>query len=113
MLNGLLSFIPQSAFLPAMVIGGILVILGLRGIGFGIIGTIILLALLGPFITALTDALPAPLFSILALVSVFFLFKLIFGKRVAENLLSFVVWELIRAPFRFIAWLFRRPARRL
>jgi len=111
-MNAVLSFVPQEAWLPIMVLAGILVILGFRGIGLKIFGGIILLALLAPFAVGLIEALPIPLLVLLLIALPFIFFRMIFGRRVSENVLSMFIWTLIRAPFRIVAWLFRSPARR-
>lgn len=112
MLNTLLCLIPEQAWLPLMVLAGILIILGFRKAGSGIVMTILLLALLGPLAAGLMEALPTPLFFLLILCLPFFLFRMLFGRRVSENVLSYFLWSLIKAPFRFLAWLLRSPARR-
>ena len=111
-MNAVLSFVPQEAWLPLMVVAGILVILGFRGIGLKIFGGIILLALLSPFIKGLIEALPTPLLVLLLIALPFIFFRMIFGRRVSENVLSEFLWALIKAPFRFVGWLFRSPYRR-
>jgi hypothetical protein len=108
----LLCLVPQEAWLPLMVLAGILVIVGFKSIGGKIFVGIILLALLAPFAEGLIEALPTPLLLLLLIALPFIFFRMIFGRRVTENILSAFLWTLIKAPFRFLGWLLRSPARR-
>ncbi len=112
MITTLVRFLPKETWPAVMVIGGFLVIFGMRRLGFGIVGTIILVALATPFIGAFIGILPPGLFVILCVFVAISVFGAIFGKRVSENVLSSLLFELIKAPFRLVAWLFRGPARR-
>jgi hypothetical protein len=105
MAQTLLMLIPQEAYLPAMVIGALLIIVGARKIGMGIIVGIIALAFLGPFIDALVDILPPWLFALLCLLLVMSLFRLVFGNRVADHVIARLLYDFIRAPFLFMRWL--------
>lgn len=115
MITTLLTLIPQEAYLPMLVLAGLLMIIGLRQIALGIFGLILALAFFGPFIDALVDSLPPWLFALLVLGFVLMLFRLVFGRRVADNVISFLLYDLIMAPFRFIRWLLRGfwPGRRI
>ena len=113
MLTLLLCFVPQEAWAALLVIGGLLIIIGLRKIGFCIIGTIILLALLGPFFDSVFNSLPPVITLVLMVVFFFLLFRAIFGKRVSSNIVSALILGLLKAPFRFLGWLFRIPMRRV
>lgn len=107
MVGRLLMFIPEEAYLPLLVLGGILMMIGLRQLALGLIGTVLALALLGPFIDALLDSLPPWLFALVALAMVVSLFRFVFGRRVAENVLSYLLYDLLLSPFRFLRWLIR------
>lgn len=115
MVSTLLMFVPQEAYLPLLVLAGLLMIIGLRRIAMGILGTVLALAMFGPFIDALIDSLPPGLFALLMLALVLSLFRLIFGRRVVENVISFLLYDLLLAPFRFLRWLLRGfgPGRRV
>lgn len=113
MLTLLLCLMPQEAWAALLVIGGLLIIIGLRKIGFCIIGTIVLLALLGPFFDALLNWLPPGIILLLMVVFFFLLFRAIFGRRVSGNIVSAFILGLLKAPFRFLGWLFRIPMRRV
>jgi len=113
MLNLILCFLPQEAWAALIVFGGLLIIIGLRKIGFCIIGTICLLVLFAPFLDSLIDSLPSEIIIVLMVVFLFWLFSAIFGRRVSDNILSALILGLLKAPFRFLGWLFRMPMRRL
>jgi hypothetical protein len=101
----LISFLPEEFWLPILVIAGLLVILGFRKLGLGIYGAILLMALLTPFMDSLIAQLSQEIFWILMGVFFFSMLRLILGRRVMENVLSYLIYDLIRAPFRFLAWL--------
>jgi|GEM_PF-2127619 len=107
MLTLLLCFVPQEAWAALLVIGGLLIIIGLRKIGFCIIGTIILLALLGPFFDSVFNSLP-PVITLVLMVGFFLFcsFRAIFGKRVSSNIVSALILGLLKAPFRFFGLAF-------
>lgn len=115
MISSLLMFVPQEAYLPLLVFGGLLMIIGFRRIALGLVGTVLALAMFGPFIDALVESLPSWLFALLVLGFVLSIFRLVFGARVADNVISFLLYDLIRAPFRIIGWLLRGfgPRRRI
>ncbi len=113
MVTLLLCLVPQEAWAPLLVIGGLLIIIGLRKIGFVIIGTILLLALLGPFFDSIFDSLPPGIVLLLVVVFFFVLFRAVFGRRVSDNILTAFILGLLKAPFRFLRWLFHIPMRRV
>ena len=105
MLQSVLMFIPQEAYLPLMVIAGLMMIIGLRQIAAAIFISVIAMAMLGPFIDALVDSLP--LWAVLLLLTgvILSLIRLVLGRRIFENVASFLIYDLIRAPFRIFFWL--------
>ena len=113
MFEVLIMFIPEEAYLVALVAAGILMICGARRLALSLFVTVLLLAMLGPCFDVLMEALPPFVLVIISLVCLVSIFKMIVGQRVAGNLASFVLYDIIRAPFRFIGWLigglFRRP----
>jgi len=115
MFTTLLMLIPQEAYLPMLVLAGLLMVVGLRHIALGIVGTVLALAMFGPFIDALIDSLPPWLFALLMLAFVLTIFRLMFGRRVVENVISFLLYDLLMAPFRFLRWLLSGfgPGRRI
>lgn len=112
MINALLFLVPEQAWVLVLVVAGILMILGFRKMAWTLVGSIILLALLSPYIEALIDVLPLWLIGILIVIIGISFFRLILGRRIADNVISYLVYDLIRAPFRFIFWLLRGPIRR-
>jgi hypothetical protein len=112
MINALLFLVPEQAWVLVLVVAGILMILGFHKMAWTLVGSIILLALLSPFIDALIDVLPLWLITILIVIFSISFFRLIFGRRIADNVISYLIYDLIRAPFRFIFWLLRGPIRR-
>ncbi len=112
MLTLLLFLAPKEAWALLIVIGGLLIIIGFRKAGLVIIGTICLLALFAPFFDNLFDSLPPGIIALLMVIFIFWLFRTLFGRRVSGNILSAMILGLLKAPFRFLGWLFRMPVRR-
>jgi hypothetical protein len=115
MLQAVLMFIPQEAYLPLMVLAGLLMIIGLRQIAAAIFISVIAMAILGPFIDAIVGSLP--LWAVLLLLTGAFLslIRLVLGRRIFDNVASFLIYDLIRMPFRIFFWLlglFFPPRRR-
>lgn len=113
MLDILICLLPREAWAPLLVLAGLLIIIGLRKAGFNIVGAVILLALLGPFFVALIDSLPPELFFLLMVFFAFMVFRMVFGRRVTENVLTSLIMGVLKAPFKFLGWLSRRPVRRM
>lgn len=107
MFTTLLMFIPENVYALALAGAGLLMILGFRHLALQIFGTIILLAIFGPFIDAIVEALPPWLFALLMLCFVVSFVRLIFGRGVTDRLISNLLYDLLMAPFRFIRWLLR------
>lgn len=112
MFEAIMMFIPEEAYILVLVAAGILMICGARVLASGLFVMVILLSVLGPFIDAFISNLPPALFIGLCLVCLLMLFKIIVGPRVAGNLASFLIYDLIRVPFRIIGWLFSGFSRR-
>jgi predicted MFS family arabinose efflux permease len=77
-----------------------------------IIGTIVLLALLGPFVDSLLDALPEWV-SVLLLIGLCFsvgnwIIGALFGQHTASHLWALLLHDVILIPFRLVGLLFRR-----
>lgn len=105
MLQAILMFIPPEAYLPLMVIGGLMMIIGLRQIAAAIFISVIAMAMLGPFIDAIVGSLPLWAVLLLLTGAVLSLIRLVLGRRIFENVASFFIYDLIRAPFRILFWL--------
>lgn len=112
MFEALLMFMPEEAYALGLVAAGILMICGARRLALGLLFTIILFATLGPFIDAFISNLPPVLFIGLCLACLLMLFKMIVGPRTAAHLASFFIYDLIKAPFRIVGWLFSGISRR-
>ncbi|MBM4305273.1 MAG: hypothetical protein FJ123_00925 [Deltaproteobacteria bacterium] len=112
MLTLLISFLPQEAWILVLMAGGFLIMLGFRKLGFSLVGIMILLAIFFPFLESFVLALPAEIQGLLFLVFCFFVVRLLLGRRIFENILSRLIYDLIKIPFKFVAWFFRVPNRR-
>lgn len=109
----LFAFLPDEA-LPVIIVGlGLALILGIisRSVVFSILGTIILFAILSPFIDALFDSLPLWLLLLIMLFVGFSLLKLImntlFGREATGHLLGRFLYKVFAMPFRLIGHLIR------
>lgn len=112
MINSILLLLPPETWVCLLVLAGILMIIGFRKAALSIVGSVLLLALLSPFIDALVDALPTWLLVIMMIFFVMSLFRFILGERVADHLIAHLLYDIILMPFRFIGWVFRGPSRR-
>ena len=107
--------IPEEAYVVALVVAGMLIIVGLRRIGFALLAFILLSALLTPFIEPLVAALPVWAVWVLLIVFVLWLVRLMMGRRIWDNmwgaifanLVTWLVVSLFRWPFRLLGGLFR------
>lgn len=108
----LISFLPQEVWILVMLAGGLFIMLGLRKTGFSLIGTVILLAILSPLLESFITALPAEVQGFLFAIFILSLARLFLGRRIFENVLSRLICDLIKLPFKFMVWLFRVPNRR-
>jgi hypothetical protein len=91
---------------------GFLIVLGFRKTGFSLIGTVILLAILSPFLESFVSALPVEIQGLLFVLFILSLARLLLGRRIFENVLSRLIYDLIKMPFKFVVWFFRIPNRR-
>ncbi len=109
-----LAIIPKETYLPLLVFAGLLMIIGLRRIAVGLFVTVLALAFSRPFIDAMLQSLPPWAFALVMLAFMIGLFRLFFGRRVADTVLGHLLYDLILAPFRFMRWLVggRRPGQR-
>jgi uncharacterized membrane protein len=112
MINALLFLVPEQAWVLLLVVAGLLMMIGFRRMAWTLVGSIILLALFSPFIDAIIDVLPLWFVAILIIFFGISFFRLILGRRIADNVISYLIYDLIRAPFRFIFWFLRGPVRR-
>ncbi|HED00475.1 MAG TPA: hypothetical protein ENN18_08835 [Proteobacteria bacterium] len=112
MINALFLLLPENAWVLMLILASILMIIGFRKAALGLVGSVCLLALLGPLVDTFMNALPDWLLVLLLFGFVLFLFRLVLGRRVADNVISFLLYDLIRAPFRLVLWIFRGMRRR-
>lgn len=109
----LLAFLPDQA-LPLIIVGlGLALILGIisRSFAFSILGTVILFAILSPFIDALFDSLPLWLLILLMLFFGLSLLKLVmntlFGREATGHFLGELLFAIFAMPFRLLGHLIR------
>lgn len=113
MIELLWAFLPDEA-LPVIIVGlGLALIIGIisRSVVFSILGTIILFALLSPFIDALFDSLPLWLLLLSMLVVGFSLLKLmmntLFGREATGHFLGELLFAIFAMPFRLFGHFIR------
>lgn len=106
MINALLLLVPQEAWLCLIVLGGLLMILGFRKAAMSLIGGVILMALLSPFIEPLLDLLPTWILVLLLIFVFMSVLRLFLGERVADHIIARLLYDIIVLPFRFIRWVF-------
>jgi hypothetical protein len=113
MLTFLLTILPENFWIIIMVFAGIGLMLGIisRQAAFGVLGTIVILALAIPFIDALFEDLPLWVLILLMIVFGFMFirwtFNLFFGKRTTDHFAALILHDIFLLPFRFIRYLFR------
>jgi|GEM_PF-1828471 len=118
-MNWILAFVPDEALALFIVLIGLALITGIINArrAFGLIGGIILLLVLTPFLGALVDALPGWLFlglvfvlgmSLLRAVSNF-----VIGRGATNEMVGILAADLIRFGFRTILFLLALPFRML
>jgi hypothetical protein len=114
MIQTALMFVPEEAYVLLVALSGLLIIVGLRKLGFALLGSVLLMALLGPFINDLIDSLPSWAFYTLCAFSALSILRLILGARVADYLISRFLYSLVMTPFWFLRWIFTgfRPRQR-
>jgi hypothetical protein len=112
MMQALLFLLPREFWVLLLMAAGIMMMIGFRKAALGIVGSVVLLALLSPFIDSLIDALPTWILIILMIFFAMSLLRFVFGRGVADHLISHLLYDVILMPFRFIGWLFRGPTRR-
>lgn len=107
MLNVLLMFIPEEAYLAVIIVAGLLIIIGLRTAGFSLVLGIIAILLLGPIVEGLLCILPSWILLILIIVLFITMFRAIVGRGIYDNFMARLLYDLFRLPFRFLGWLLR------
>lgn len=113
MLNLFWWFLPDEALVLVIVVAGLGLITGLipRGIAFGLVGAVVLFALLSPFVPVLLEALPLWLVVLLLLfLGLAFcraVLNALIGPRAAAHTVGILVADVIRFFFRLLFWPFR------
>ncbi len=108
----LLGFLPDNALPVLLVFAGIGLMIGLvsRRVVAGFVGSIVLFALLSPFIDSIMNSLP--LWLLIALMGFFVLtlvrmvFGTLFGKGATGVFMGHLLWGIFTLPFRVVAFLF-------
>ena len=113
MLRFLLTILPENYWIIIIVFAAIGLMVGIisKQAAFGVMGTIVLLALAMPFVDALLGSLDLWLLMLIMIVFGFMLirwtFNLLFGQRTTDHLAALILHDIILLPFRFIRYLFR------
>lgn len=113
MIQALIFLLPQETWICLLVLAGFLLMFGFRKAAVSLIGTIILLALFSPFIDALVESLPTWMLVLLMLLTALSFLRLVFGGRIADQVIAHLLYDILLLPFRFIGWLFRGSGRRI
>ena len=113
MINPILFLIPEEAWVLVLVVAGFMMIIGFRRLAWSLVASICVLALISQFVDTFLDALPLWLLAMLMIGFGLSFLQLILGRRIADNVLSYLIYDLIRAPFRILFWVLRRRERRI
>jgi len=111
MTNPLLLIFSPETWMCLLVLAGIFMVIGLREIAIRIVGCVILMALLYPFIQSLLCVIPMWSIFILMFFFIISIFRFLFGSRVADFVIGRIMYDLIVLPFHMIGW-FLSPTRR-
>jgi uncharacterized membrane protein YccC len=110
----ILPFLPESTWILVIVGVGFALIFQIisRKAAGRIIGGIVLLALLGPFIHSLFSTLPGWLSVVILVVLCIsignWIIGSLFGRHTASHLWALLIHDVILVPFRLVGLLFRR-----
>jgi hypothetical protein len=106
------TFLPDEALVLVIMAAGFALMLGFRRAAAGLLGTVVLFALLGPIIEGLVAGRsPGWQFLIIVLVGLVLLravILLLLGRQTASHLAALLLHDLILLPFRTVGWRFRR-----
>jgi len=103
----LLFLIPEEAWIGALIVAAIMMIIGFRRVALKLVGAIIMMGLLSPFIDFFVQQLPSWLLPILFLMFILLMMRRMLGQGIADRLIAHLLYDLIRAPFLFIGWFLR------
>lgn len=108
------SFFPDEALPLLIVAAGFALMLGFRHLAATLVGTVVLFALLGPFVEAIVTSLSPGwqilILAVIGLVILRALIGLVIGKRTASHLAALLLHDLILLPFRALRWFIDRRA---
>jgi len=108
MIGLLLSFIPDSFLILVIVFAGFALMLRIisPGTAFRIIGVVILIAMLMPFVDSLFESLPLWILLLMIMVFALSLFRgllnMIFGRGATDEFVGHLMYDLFMLPFRII-----------
>lgn len=119
MLSFLISILPEEAWPLLLILAGLLVMVGARRLGFGLLGLVCLLAFASPFLPALLGEVlvrlsPTQQYVLMLAGGLFFaltLVRLLLGRAVYAQVMGHLIYDLLRLPFRLVAWLLWRRGR--
>lgn len=116
MLSLLASCLPEETWPLLLVVAGLLVMVGARRLGLGLLSLVVLLALAGPFLEALismgleslTPSQQYLVFLAGGLLFCLMLVRLLLGRAVYAQVMGHLIYDLLRLPFRLLGRLLRR-----
>ena len=106
-------FIPEEAYILVIVGVGLAIMLRFftPASGLSIVGVLCLIILVTPFIETLAEIIPNwALMLILVFFSLSFI-RMIFGRRVSENVISMILFNILCMPFKMFRHIFFRRGR--
>jgi len=119
MFSLLLALLPEETWPLLLVVAGLLVLVGARRLGLGLLGLVVFLALATPFLGALVSEVLAQLtptqqYLVMLAGGLFFclsLVRLLLGRAVYAQVMGHLIYDLLRWPFRLLGWLLRQRPR--
>ena len=107
MMGTLLMLIPPEAYVLLIVISGVLIMVGLKTVGLGILGFVFLACIFGPLIEGLMDMLPNWAFLLLLVFLFLSLLKMVLGRGVFDHLVGSLLFTVLMVPFRMVGFVLR------
>jgi hypothetical protein len=106
------TFFPDEGLILLILLAGLALMAGFRTAAAGLVGTVVLFTVLGPFVEGVVAGLdPFWQFLILAIVALVMVraaVGLLLGKRTASHLAALLLHDFILLPFRALGWFFGR-----
>lgn len=109
-----LALLPDNFLIIVLVIIGIALIFGIltRQRAFNLVGIVVIIALLSPFVYALFDNLPLWLLILLMFALILGMLRVmlnvLFGKGATDQFIGQTMFAVFALPFRLLGALFRR-----